>query len=237
MFAQLWGIPAASISRTRTAVLDCAVLSVSWFLSSGLPPAPPMMSRGSRLRVAPFEMPCAAKLFSGSVSPVGALSETITERESWSPTARTQICWCASPCTSACACAAWATSRDAVCSCSARAAATTVSIARCAFILRVAATAWRTFAPRQSTAMRVAAPTRAFISTASAAFCRARLLLWYVLCAPNASPPFTRRARSVTVALSITVGSAANASCDANMGVGAEVRSCVEVEACKGALT
>eukprot|EP00964_Phaeocystis_antarctica_P093412 scaffold60260_cov67-Phaeocystis_antarctica.AAC.2 len=83
-----------------------------------------------------------------------------------------QICWCASPCVSACACsAAWDTSRVAACSCSAIAAATTAPTStRCAFILRVAATAWRTFAPRQSTAMRVAAPTRAFIFTASASF-------------------------------------------------------------------
>ena len=42
---------------------------VSCFSSSGLPPTPPMMSRGSRLRVVPFEMPCAAKLFSGSSVP------------------------------------------------------------------------------------------------------------------------------------------------------------------------
>tara|TARA_B100000795_G_scaffold177369_1_gene134069 strand:+ start:236 stop:496 length:261 start_codon:yes stop_codon:yes gene_type:complete len=39
---------------------------VSCFSSSGLPPTPPMMIRGRRLRVAPFEMPCAEKLFSGS---------------------------------------------------------------------------------------------------------------------------------------------------------------------------
>eukprot|EP00964_Phaeocystis_antarctica_P155443 scaffold124622_cov90-Phaeocystis_antarctica.AAC.1 len=71
--------------------------------------------------------------------------------------------------------------------------------------------------------MHEAAPTRVFVFTASAAFCRARLLLWYVFCAPDAPSPLTQRARSITVALSITVGSAANASCGAN--VGAEVRS------------
>eukprot|EP00964_Phaeocystis_antarctica_P010209 scaffold5604_cov78-Phaeocystis_antarctica.AAC.1 len=110
-------------------------------------------------------------------------------------------------------------SRRSLLACSARAAATTASTtARCALILRVAATAWRTFAPRQCASMHVAAPTRAFISTVSAAFCRARLLLWYVFCAPSAPSPLTRRATSVTVALSITVGSAANASCGANMG-------------------
>eukprot|EP00964_Phaeocystis_antarctica_P058884 scaffold34944_cov64-Phaeocystis_antarctica.AAC.5 len=43
------------------------VPSASRFLL--LPPTPPMMIRGSRLRVAPFEMPCAAKLFSGSSVP------------------------------------------------------------------------------------------------------------------------------------------------------------------------
>eukprot|EP00964_Phaeocystis_antarctica_P043822 scaffold25150_cov58-Phaeocystis_antarctica.AAC.2 len=43
---------------------------VSCFSPSGLPPTPPMMSRGRRLRVAPFEMPCAAKLFSGSSVPI-----------------------------------------------------------------------------------------------------------------------------------------------------------------------